>query len=74
MLPYMVAPQDSRAGRQQVIGGGLKYLYKLFNEIQDNYISMYNPATGKSGLVIAPIAFMNRLIMFFPFLESEKKY
>lgn len=49
-------------------------VYRLFNEIQDNYISMYNPATGKSGLVIAPVAFMNRLIMFFPFLESEKKY
>lgn len=49
-------------------------IYKLFNEIQDNYINMYDPGTGKSGLVIAPVAFMNRLIMFFPFLESEKKY
>lgn len=59
-------PQNNDSSKASII--------RLFNEIQENYINMYNPTTGKSGLVIVPIAFLNRLIMFFPFLESEKKY
>ena len=41
---------------------------KLFNEIQANYLAM-----GKN-FVIVPPAFLNRLIMFFPFLQDEKKF
>lgn len=47
---------------------------KIFDEIQHNYFAMMNPMTGKSNLVISPIAFLNRLIMFFPFLNDRKKY
>jgi hypothetical protein len=46
---------------------------RLFSELQANYVAMMNPQTGKSDLVIYPLAFINRLIMFFPFLEYEKK-
>lgn len=41
---------------------------KLFNEIQANYVAM-----GKN-FVIVPPAFLNRLVMFFPFLQDEKKF
>ena len=48
---------------------------KLFNEIQENYFSMgKNPHTGQPNLIIPPIAFMNRMIQFFPFLDNEKKF
>lgn len=43
-------------------------LVRLFNEIQTNHLTM-----GKN-FVIVPPAFLNRLIMFFPFLESEKRF
>lgn len=47
----------------------------LFEELQTNYIKMgRNPNTGISNLVIPPVAFMNRLIMFFPFLGKLKRY
>jgi len=40
----------------------------LFNELQENHF--------KYGVnfIIHPVAFMNRLIMFFPFLEEHKKF
>ena len=48
---------------------------KVFNELQSNYISMgHNPMTGAPNFVINPPAFMNRLILFFPFLQDEKKF
>jgi len=43
-------------------------IIKLFSEIQANYIAL-----GKN-FVIVPPAFLNRLIMFFPFLASEKRF
>lgn len=46
---------------------------KLFNEIQENYIKMGKNSYGRSNLVIPPLAFMNRLIIFFPFLKQFKK-
>lgn len=41
---------------------------RIFNEIQDNYLAM-----GRNFIIVPP-AFLNRLVMFFPFLESHKKY
>jgi hypothetical protein len=47
---------------------------KLFNEIQTNYLAMGKDVNGFPNLVLPPVAFMNRLIMFFPFLQNEKRY
>ncbi len=43
-------------------------IVKLFNEIQANHLAL-----GRN-FVIVPPAFLNRLIMFFPFLEGEKRF
>jgi len=43
-------------------------IVQLFNEIQQNHISM-----GRN-FVIVPAAFLNRLIMFFPFLQNDKRF
>ena len=43
-------------------------IIRLFNEIQDNHISM-----GRN-FIIHPPSFLERLIMFFPFLAKEKRY
>jgi len=48
---------------------------QLFNELQAQYLSMgTNPMTGQPNFIIFPIGFMNRLIMFFPFLEQHKRF
>lgn len=47
---------------------------KLFNEIQTNYLAMGKDMNGFPNLVLPPVAFMNRLIMFFPFLQNEKRF
>jgi len=50
-------------------------LIRLFNELQDNY--MRNPGLTRLGtpnFIIFPVAFMERMIMFFPFLEKERRY
>ena len=41
---------------------------QLFDEIQAQYLSLGN------NLIIYPVAFMNRLIKFFSFLEDRKRY
>ena len=41
---------------------------QLFDEIQAQYLSLGN------NLIIYPVAFMNRLIRFFPFLEDHKRF
>lgn len=47
---------------------------RLFSEIQTNYLSMgKNPVTKQPNLVIPPLAFMNRMVLFFPFLNEIKK-
>ena len=46
----------------------------IFHELQSNYIKMgFNPITHDPNFVIVPGAFLNRLIMYFPFLEKEKR-
>jgi hypothetical protein len=52
-------------------------LVQLFDELQVNY--MKNPGMspvypGVPNFTIHPVAFMERMIMFFPFLAKEKKY
>jgi len=48
---------------------------KLFSELQDALFSMgINPTTNTPNLIIYPVAFLNKLIVFFPFLDSYRKY
>lgn len=49
-------------------------IFQLFAEIQANLISMGYKPSGEPWFEIRPVAFLNRLIMFFPFLEKEKKF
>lgn len=46
----------------------------LFNELQDNHIKAGYDSMGRPNFIIRPIAFMNRMVMFFPFLEKIKKF
>ena len=62
-------------------GGGVsdselqKNVTTIFNELQTNYLKMgRNQQTNQPNLVIPPAAFMNRLIMFFPFLKGLKRF
>jgi hypothetical protein len=41
---------------------------QLFNEIQANHLSLGH------NFIIVPVAFLNRLILFFPFLEDQKRF
>lgn len=60
-------------------GGGdgevTKAVHMLFDELQTNYVKMgKNQQTGGPNLVIAPTAFLNRLIQLFPFLAKKKQF
>lgn len=60
-------------------GGGdgevTKKVHMLFDEVQTNYLKMgRNPTTNAPNLVIAPTAFLNRLIQLFPFLAKKKQF
>lgn len=41
---------------------------QLFNEIQANHLALGH------NFVIVPVAFLNRLILFFPFLDDQKRF
>jgi hypothetical protein len=48
---------------------------ELFDELQDNFIRMgVNPHTGRENFIVRFPAFLQRMIVFFPFLESRRKY
>jgi len=48
---------------------------KLFVELQDAFVAMgKNPNTGAPNLIIYPVAFLNKLLVFFPFLKEHKKF
>jgi hypothetical protein len=50
-------------------------IIELFNELQNNYISMgVNPMTNTPNFVIYFPAFLERMVMFFPFLGDKRKY
>ena len=47
----------------------------IFHEVQSNYVK--NPGNtqyGTPNFVIVPPAFLNRMIMYFPFLQQEKRF
>ena len=47
----------------------------LFNELQGNLINMgVNEQTNQPNLIIYPIPFLMRMIEFFPFLRTEKRF
>jgi hypothetical protein len=57
-------------------------IMRIFHELQSNYMKMgmsnqtrteVIPA-GEPNFRIAPAAFINRLIVFFPFLQKEKRF
>lgn len=53
----------------------MKGILTIFHELQSNYVK--NPGNRQDGIpnfVIVPPAFLNRLIMFFPFLQQEKRF
>lgn len=47
---------------------------QLFNEIQENHIKLGVNEQGVGNFRIYCPGFLNRLIMFFPFLEQYKRY
>jgi len=47
---------------------------KLFIELQDAFIAMGKNPQGVPNLVIYPVAFLNKLLVFFPFLKEHKKF
>ena len=52
-----------------------KKVNMLFDELQTNYLKMgKNPSTGAPNLIIAPTAFLNRMIQIFPFLTKRKQF
>lgn len=61
--------QKIKEGKNIVTDDDLKQnVSTIFNELQTNYLKF-----GKN-FIIAPVAFMNRMIMYFPFLKKQKKY
>jgi hypothetical protein len=50
----------------------------IFHEIQSNYLKNPGfttiPIAGTPNFVIVPPAFLNRMIMYFPFLQKEKRF
>lgn len=48
---------------------------KLYHELQSNYMNMgKDQYTGEPNFRIVPGSFLNRLILFFPFLQKEKRF
>jgi len=48
---------------------------KLFVELQDAFLAMgKDPQTGAPNLIIFPVAFLNKLLAFFPFLKQYKRF
>jgi len=70
--------QRLKSGVGIVDDGALKAkVVNLFNELQFNYSKspgMSPVYPGIPNFVIHPVAFMERMIMFFPFLANEKRY
>ena len=75
--------QRIKSGGGIVDDGVLKEgVMKVFHELQSNYLKMgmsnsprqeIIPA-GEPNFRIAPAAFINRLILYFPFLQQEKRF
>jgi hypothetical protein len=53
----------------------IQNVIKLFNEIQENHIKLGSDSqTGIGNFRIYCPGFLNRMILFFPFLANEKRY
>ena len=61
-LKNNIAPVENSDGMLQA------KVVQLFNELQANHLSM------GGNFIIYPVGFMNRLIVFFPFLEKYKRF
>jgi hypothetical protein len=63
-------------GTAAPVDGEIKIkIIELFDELQNNYISMgINPHTGRENFIVRFPNFLQRMILFFPFLESKRKY
>jgi hypothetical protein len=50
----------------------------IFHELQSQYLKnpgfTTTPTVGTPNFIIVPAAFLNRLIMYFPFLQQEKRF
>jgi hypothetical protein len=47
---------------------------ELFNELQNNYMSMGFSPSGESNFRVIFPAFLERMVVFFPFLGDKRKY
>lgn len=63
---YQKLKQGTNVG--SVEGQVAQNVARVFIELQSNYFQ------HGQNFIIHPVAFMNRLIMYFPFLQSEKRY
>jgi len=67
-----------RAGVPQPTGDDAEVkaaVVKLFDELQTQLINRgINPQTGEPILKIFPVRFLNRMIVFFPFLAPMKRF
>ena len=63
---YQKLKQDNNIGSND--GQVAQNVIRVFNELQGNYFQY------QQNFIIYPVAFMNRLIMYFPFLQNEKRF
>lgn len=70
MMPQEVQMQYGQGNDAVKMG-----VLALFNELQQNLLAMgVNQETGVPNFQIYPVGFLNRMMVFFPFLENEKRY
>ena len=67
--------QRIRNGTGSNDGAVAAKVIELFNELQDNHIKLgTNPNTGVGNFRIYCPGFLNRMITFFPFLATARRY
>jgi hypothetical protein len=68
--------EENQRLKDGVGDGAIKLkVIELFNEIQNNHLQLgSDPITNIGNFRIYCPGFLNRLILFFPFLESVRKY
>jgi hypothetical protein len=73
---YIRIFEENQRLKDGVGDGAVKLkLIELFNEIQNNHIQLgTDPISGIGNFRIYCPGFLNRLILFFPFLENMRKF
>ncbi len=69
--------QNLKSGRITSVDGDVvkSKVCELFDELQENYISRgRHPITGAPNFIVVFPAFLERMILFFPFLVDRKRY